>query len=81
MYTRQPYVYIYIYIHTKGTDGVSRAEDASRRDARNQLRLSCFLSVFLFLSPLLSLSLPLSLFRFLNYPASDRTFPHFQIKS
>lgn len=55
LYTHVNYMHIY-YIHRRHS--ILRAEDASHRDARNQLRLSCFLSV----SSFLSFSCPLSSF-------------------
>lgn len=55
LYTHVNYMHVY-YIHRRHS--ILRAEDASHRDARNQLRLSCFLSV----SSFLSFSCPLSSF-------------------
>lgn len=62
LYTHVNYMHIY-YIHRRHS--ILRAEDASHRDARNQLRLSCFLSVSSFLSFSCSLS-SFSLFLFLS---------------
>lgn len=55
LYTHVNYMHVY-YIYRRHS--ILRAEDASHRDARNQLRLSCFLSV----SSFLSFSCPLSSF-------------------
>lgn len=55
LYTHVNYMHVY-YIHRRHS--ILRAEDASHCDARNQLRLSCFLSV----SSFLSFSCPLSSF-------------------
>lgn len=62
LYTHVNYMHVY-YIHRRHS--ILRAEDASHRDARNQLRLSCFLSVSSFLSFSCSLS-SFSLFLFLS---------------
>lgn len=60
LYTHVNYMHVY-YIHRRHS--ILRAEDASHRDARNQLRLSCFLSV----SSFLSFSCPLSSFSLFLY--------------
>lgn len=75
LYTHVNYMHVY-YIHRRHS--ILRAEDASHRDARNQLRLSCFLSVSSFLSFSCSLS-SFSLFLFLSLSnAEDIWKPVFQ---